>query len=236
MCCYIPTSRPFCTLHSFASSLPLHPLTVQASLSRVLPLHHETEHASYSARDAGAAPVKLSGMRPQRSFARSVFAGVANARSLKGPGPTPLSRKGPSACTESLSALSSNTCLAQTRTYSRLSRMSPPLNNAQDPVERTASPYSNPYEIGPKSKILSSRTSNFHSTSLRNMVTINTVNKTALHPGGVQYVRTIDEVTCTRRPQNSSPRSLLTYLAGPSRSTPSSRRNCTRRHTSTMTV
>jgi phosphoenolpyruvate carboxykinase (ATP) len=67
--------------------------------------------------------------------------------------------------------------------------MSAPLNNARDPIERTASPYSNPYEIGPKSKILSSRTSNYHSTSLRNMVTINTVNKTALHPGGVQPVK-----------------------------------------------
>lgn len=76
--------------------------------------------------------------------------------------------------------------------------MSPPLNNAADPVERTASPYPNPYEVGPKSKILSSRTSNFHSTSLRNMVTVNTVNKTALHPGGVQYVL-FGEVT-SRRP------------------------------------
>jgi hypothetical protein len=67
--------------------------------------------------------------------------------------------------------------------------MSPPLNNTADPVERTSSPYPNPYEIGPKSKILSSRTSNYHSTSLRNMVTVNTVNKTALHPGGVQPVK-----------------------------------------------
>jgi len=75
--------------------------------------------------------------------------------------------------------------------------MSPPLNNAADPVERTASPYPNPYEVGPKSKILSSRTSNFHSTSLRNMVTVNTVNKTALHPGGVQYVPS-SEVTFRR--------------------------------------
>jgi len=65
--------------------------------------------------------------------------------------------------------------------------MSPTLNNSKDPVERTSSPYHDPRELGPKSKILASRTSNFHSTSLRNMVT-NTVNKTALHPSGVQYV------------------------------------------------
>jgi hypothetical protein len=113
--------------------------------------------------------------------------------------------------------------------------MSPPLNNAADPVERTSSPYSNPYEIGPKSKILSSRTSNYHSTSLRNMVTVNTVNKTALHPGGVQYVQ-FGEVTGLVVPENPSPKSSLTQHPGRSRSTQSSRRNCTRKHTSTMTV
>merc|ERR1712227_757424 len=53
-------------------------------------------------------------------------------------------------------------------------------------IERTSSPYPDPRELGPKSKILATRTGNYHSTSLRNMVTINTVNKTALHPGGVQ--------------------------------------------------
>jgi phosphoenolpyruvate carboxykinase (ATP) len=65
--------------------------------------------------------------------------------------------------------------------------MSASLNNSKDPVERTSSPYTDPRELGPKSKILASRKSNYHSTSLRNMVS-NTVNKTALHPGGVQYV------------------------------------------------
>merc|ERR1711977_678159 len=52
-----------------------------------------------------------------------------------------------------------------------------------------SSPYPDPRELGPKSKILATRTGNYHSTSLRNMVTINTVNKTALHPGGVQPVK-----------------------------------------------
>lgn len=66
-------------------------------------------------------------------------------------------------------------------------RMAAPLNNSKDPVERSQSPYQDPRTLGPKSKILASRTSNFHSTSLRTMVT-NTVNKTALHPSGVQYV------------------------------------------------
>merc|ERR1712093_187898 len=56
-------------------------------------------------------------------------------------------------------------------------------------IERTSSPYPDPRELGPKSKILATRTGNYHSTSLRNMVTINTVNKTALHPGGVQPVK-----------------------------------------------
>lgn len=59
-----------------------------------------------------------------------------------------------------------------------------PLNNSADPVERTSSPYP-PGQLGPKSQLLASRTGNFHSTSLRlpSMVTVNTVNKTALHPG-----------------------------------------------------
>lgn len=57
----------------------------------------------------------------------------------------------------------------------------------QDPVQRPASPYSDPQQLGPRSRQLAQGTSNFHSTSLRTMVT-NSVNKTALHPGGVQYV------------------------------------------------
>jgi hypothetical protein len=69
--------------------------------------------------------------------------------------------------------------------------MSSSTNNTADPVERTTSPYPDPRQIGPKSKILATRTSNYHSTSLRNMVTAHTVNKTALHPGGVQYVYTL---------------------------------------------
>jgi hypothetical protein len=67
------------------------------------------------------------------------------------------------------------------------------------------------------------------------MVTVNTVNKTALHPGGVQYVQ-FDEAIKTRRPKAASPKSTLTQLLGLSRSTPSSRRSYTRKHTLTMTV
>lgn len=78
----------------------------------------------------------------------------------------------------------------------------------EHPIERASSPYPDPRQLGPKSKILATRTSNFHSTSLR-MVTATspTVNRTcqfvfysltfpslavadpspsiALHPGGV---------------------------------------------------
>ena len=57
-------------------------------------------------------------------------------------------------------------------------------------IERASSPYPNPYEQSPRSKILSQRTSNYHSTSLRNLhssvMVSATVNKTSLHPGGVQ--------------------------------------------------
>jgi hypothetical protein len=74
------------------------------------------------------------------------------------------------------------------RSISYITMSSNTTSNAQDPVERTTSPYPDPRQLGPKSKILATRTSNYHSTSLRNMVTANTVNKTALHPGGVQYV------------------------------------------------
>jgi hypothetical protein len=36
------------------------------------------------------------------------------------------------------------------------------------PLHRPASPYSDPRQLGPRSQILATRTSNFHSTSLRN--------------------------------------------------------------------
>lgn len=55
------------------------------------------------------------------------------------------------------------------------------LNKEVDPIPRTSSPS----QLGPISQILAKRTGNYHSTSLRlpTMVTVNTVNKTALHPG-----------------------------------------------------
>jgi phosphoenolpyruvate carboxykinase (ATP) len=61
------------------------------------------------------------------------------------------------------------------------------LNKEVDPIPRTSSPS----QIGPISQILATRKGNYHSTSLRlpNMVSVNTVNKTALHPGGVQPVK-----------------------------------------------
>lgn len=173
-------------------------------------------------------PELFSSKCPQGMSARFVSSVVASHWPLKGS--TPLFRS--SVDTETRS---SSPFLALSRNHSRMSRMSTALNNAAEPVERTASPYSDPLQIGPKSKILASRTSNYHSTSLRNMVTVNTVNKTALHPGGVQYVQS-DGAFSTRRPETSLARPTLTALLGLSRSTPSSRRNYTRRHTSTMTV
>jgi len=64
-----------------------------------------------------------------------------------------------------------------------------PLKSMEDPVLRTSSPYSDPLQKGPRSQQLATGTLNYHSTSLRNMVS-NSVNKTALHPGGVQCVFT----------------------------------------------
>lgn len=62
------------------------------------------------------------------------------------------------------------------------------LKRPSSPILRTASPYSNPRVAGPRSQQLSSfnSTNNFHSTSLRNLTMVSTVNKTSLHPGGVQ--------------------------------------------------
>lgn len=72
-----------------------------------------------------------------------------------------------------------------------------PLYSSGDPVLRTASPYPDPRVPGPASKILALNNNNYHSSSLStlklNMVTVNTVNKTALHPGGVLYVVPVAE-------------------------------------------
>jgi hypothetical protein len=63
----------------------------------------------------------------------------------------------------------------QSRTMSALKSQAVP----DDPVERTSSPYSDPRQLGPKSKILATRTSNFHSTSLRMVSATNpSVNRT----------------------------------------------------------
>jgi hypothetical protein len=68
-----------------------------------------------------------------------------------------------------------------------------PLYSSGDPVLRTSSPYPDPRVPGPASKILALNNNNYHSSSLStlklNMVTVNTVNKTALHPGGVLPVK-----------------------------------------------
>jgi hypothetical protein len=76
-----------------------------------------------------------------------------------------------------------------------------PLYSSGDPVLRTSSPYPDPRVPGPASKILALNTNNYHSSSLStlklNMVTVNTVNKTALHPGGVQCVAPVAKLFLT---------------------------------------
>jgi hypothetical protein len=77
-----------------------------------------------------------------------------------------------------------------TRKTSRATFTMAPLYSSGDPVLRTSSPYPDPRIPGPRSQILALNNNNYHSSSLSTlkMVTVNTVNKTALHPGGVQYV------------------------------------------------
>ena len=131
-------------------------------------------------------PVAFSSLRPSRSpdSLRGCLASSSSSHSSSGP----------LLCSPSWLNLPTNSRaqsaqFIRSRIYSRTISyvaMSSSTNNSADPVERTTSPYPDPRQLGPKSKILATRTSNYHSTSLRNMVTANTVNKTALHPGGVQ--------------------------------------------------
>ena len=58
------------------------------------------------------------------------------------------------------------------------------LKERDGPTRRPMTPTPDPSHLGPRSKQLASGNLNYHSTSLRTMVS-NTVNKTALHPGGV---------------------------------------------------
>lgn len=151
--------------------------------------------------------------------------------------PPPHHYSPPASRSHSQSSQSQTDQPIKTRNHSRsfkMSKPSPYLNNSADPVERTSSPYPDPRELGPKSKILTTRTGNYHSTSLRNMVTINTVNKTALHPGGVQYVESICRRCHCRLPPCYTRQRTYPSI-GLSRSTQSWRRSFTRRHTSTMT-
>ena len=76
----------------------------------------------------------------------------------------------------------------RTRNTSRARFTMAPLYSSGDPVLRTSSPYPDPRILGPRSQVLALNNNNYHSSSLSTlkMVTVNTVNKTALHPGGVQ--------------------------------------------------
>jgi hypothetical protein len=77
-------------------------------------------------------------------------------------------------------------------------------SSPDEPVERTSSPYPDPRQLGPKSKILATRTSNYHSTSLRMVTATNaTVNRTckfvSMHLTGVKVH------TSSRRPPTFVP-------------------------------
>lgn len=65
------------------------------------------------------------------------------------------------------------------------SSMASVLKKPSGPVLRPLTPSSDPHALGLRSRQLATGNLNYHSTSLRNMVS-NTVNKTALHPAGVQ--------------------------------------------------
>jgi hypothetical protein len=79
------------------------------------------------------------------------------------------------------SRLQTRTLTNLTRTRKTMAQKSSSTNGRTppaDPVERTSSPYPDPRQLGPKSQILASRTSNFHSTSLRMVTASASVNKT----------------------------------------------------------
>jgi hypothetical protein len=76
------------------------------------------------------------------------------------------------------SSLSSHPLLSSGRPH----RIDKHIRTMADPVARTASPYTDPTVKGPRSQQLHSGQ---QSSRSRNML-VNTVNKTGLHPGGVQ--------------------------------------------------
>lgn len=91
----------------------------------------------------------------------------------------------PSPQSSSLGSLQPDATIRNKELPASKPNMSGLLKKASDPIARPLTPAQDPSELGPRSKQLAAGTSSFHSTSLRNMVS-NTVNKTALHPSGVQ--------------------------------------------------
>jgi hypothetical protein len=103
-------------------------------------------------------------------------ANPTNVKSLPG-FPSPLSTIFTHPKQPKLSSLRHCRYREQTRNMSSSSLKSP--GPPSDPIDRTSSPYPDPRQLGPKSKILASRTSNFHSTSLRMVTATNpSVNRT----------------------------------------------------------
>jgi hypothetical protein len=107
------------------------------------------------------------------------------------------------------------------------------IKEASDPVIRTASPA----QDFARQRVSKQQRSNFHSTSLsplsaNTMVSQSSaVNKTNLHPGGLQYVTSQTPFIYFR-----TFGSILIYLTGPQRSIQKSKKSFTTKLTSTMTV
>jgi hypothetical protein len=74
------------------------------------------------------------------------------------------------------------------QTSVQIPAISKSLRTMPDPVQRTASPYHDPAVKGPKSQQLSHGPSRSHPKDDK-MIPSNKVNKTALHPGGVEPAR-----------------------------------------------
>lgn len=102
------------------------------------------------------------------------------------------------------------TTLRSTKSSSPLSRFPSSLSHRSNPtsiskapfdsskMQRPATPYNDPKVQGPRAQILASG----NRADLLKMMQQNTVNKTGLHPGGVQYVSPLSAVSSGLTMQN----------------------------------
>jgi hypothetical protein len=108
------------------------------------------------------------------------------------------------------------------------------------PAGKNYIPSGRPASPGPlaadffQQQIAKQRNNNYHSTSLRNMVATS-VNRTALHPGGVQYVEPSCPLSFYILNLVVANHLVFPSITGPARATPSWRKSSTRLRTLTMT-